>query len=103
MEKGIERRKICDALKAQKKDQRVRLLVEDLNGYQKMWQLRSQSRQLHIIDIQPPTSQFLAHKVNLSNIAPCQHLFSLFLNLIFRFSVSLGLPLSVFVAKVSGL
>lgn len=52
----MERRKICDALRAQPNDQRVCLLVEDLNGYQKMWQLRSQPRQLRIIDAKPPTS-----------------------------------------------
>lgn len=68
MEIGVERRKICDALRAQSNDQRVRLLVEDLNGCQKMWQLGSQPRQLRIIDTKPPTSLegLLEAKIRLS-------------------------------------
>lgn len=68
MEKGVERKKICEALRAQTNNQRVRLLVEDLNGDQKMWQLRSQPRQLRIIDTKPPTSLqgLLAAKIRLS-------------------------------------
>ena len=52
----VDLEKICEALKSGTNDQRLRLLVEDLNGRQKLWQLRSESRQLHILDSIPPAS-----------------------------------------------
>ncbi|MCJ1469505.1 hypothetical protein MMC07_008138 [Pseudocyphellaria aurata] len=41
---------ICDALGNEPCEQRLHLLVEDLNGCQKFWQLRSQPKGLRILD-----------------------------------------------------
>ena len=56
MDDCVDLEKICDALKSGSNDQRLRLLVEDLNGRQKLWQLRSEPRQLPILDSIPPAS-----------------------------------------------
>jgi hypothetical protein len=48
--------KICDALMGVSNDHRLRLLVEDMNGYQNLWRLRSQPRELHILDSIPEAS-----------------------------------------------
>lgn len=56
MDDRVELEKICDALRGRSNDQRVHLLVEHLNGQQKIWQLRSQPRELRVIDSKPPAS-----------------------------------------------
>lgn len=56
MEDRVEREKICDALKKVANDQRLHLVMEDLDGCQKLWQLRSQPRTLQILDSIPETS-----------------------------------------------
>lgn len=47
---------ICDAIKTGSNDHRLRLLAEDLNGRQKLWRLRSEPRQLNILDNISPAS-----------------------------------------------
>lgn len=56
MEDRVDLENICDALESGTNDQRLHLLVEDLNGSHKLWQLRSQPRQLHIHDHIPAPS-----------------------------------------------
>lgn len=56
MEDRVDLKKICDALESGTNDQRLHLLVEDLNGSHKLSKLRSQPRQLHTLDNIPAPS-----------------------------------------------
>src|SRR5436190_4933136 len=56
MDDRVELEKICDALKHGSNDQRLCLLVEDIHGRQKLWQLRSELRELPMLDSMPPAS-----------------------------------------------
>lgn len=56
MEDRVDLKEICDALEKGANDQRLHLLVEDINGRHKLWRLRSQPRKLHILDSIPAAS-----------------------------------------------